>query len=114
MKDYVRNTEVCRKRLLLKEFGFVLDVLNPLHNYSNICEKCCQCGSDCRVNELKFMDFDFETQVKCCRKHCRLSEEGKVILRKKLLEMRDSLLADTVRGYCSEILHRDFLYQQSI
>lgn len=46
------------------------------------------------------MDFGFESQVECCKKHCRLSEDGKVILRKKLLEMRDSLLADTVIGYC--------------
>lgn len=46
------------------------------------------------------MDFGFESQVECYKKHCRLSEDGKVILRKKLLEMRDSLLADTVIGYC--------------
>lgn len=46
------------------------------------------------------MDFGFESQVECCKKHCRLSEDGKFILRKKLLEMRDSLLADTVIEYC--------------
>ena len=37
MKDYVRNTEVCRRKLPLKEFGFISDVLNPLHNCYNIC-----------------------------------------------------------------------------
>lgn len=100
MKDYIRNTEGCRRKLLLKEFRFVPDVLNPLHNCCNIFEKVCQCGSDCRVNELKFMNFDLVTRAECCKKHCRLSEDGKVILRKKLLEMRDSLLADTVIGYC--------------
>ena len=100
MKDYIRNTEGCRRKLLLKEFGFVPDVLNPLHNCCNIFEKVCQCGSDCRVNELKFMNFDLVTRAECCKKHCRLSEEGQVILRKKFVEMRDSLLADTVQGYC--------------
>lgn len=47
MKEYCKNHVICRRKLLLEEFGKLPSKIEPAHLCCDICQKLCQCKDSC-------------------------------------------------------------------
>lgn len=67
MKEYIHNTEVCRRSLLLEHFvdPSEIDQLDPVHKCCDVCAKkcpCSNCGEYCSYVEKHLVHYVVETE----------------------------------------------------
>ena len=102
VKEYSKNTTICRRILLLREFGEEKQEIHPPHMCCDICSEKCTCEA-CGELEGPLTVTQQGNLLK--DKYC-LSPAGEDILRTKLLEMKNSL--QICQGHCGPALNSGF------
>ena len=108
VKLYSKNEEVCRRMLLLKEFGEEKQSLDPMHVCCDICAKVCNCeGGACKEKSKKnWWETDAANSAPVVEKHFVISEEAAKYLRENLLKIREKIVK--FQGHCGPAVNSGF------
>ena len=99
VKDYTKNTELCRRSMLLKIFGALENSIAPLHQCCDVCQSSCDCGSCPPIH--KFQNIQLMEEVLNANEIVNLSEFGKTVLKQKLLALREEYKENAAGGNIS-------------
>ena len=92
MKEYAKNKVICRRRLLLSNFGAENIDMQPKHLCCDICQiKCTCCGNSCDYESNFYVNTAGE--IINILPTNELTEIGKKELSKQLLEIRGMYLS---------------------
>ena len=72
MMNYVKNASLCRRLLLLQEFGWSIDIeIDPKHNCCDVCGQSCACDKrECYLQEWRKSTSDFQVGGSQTMDHC--------------------------------------------
>ena len=109
VKFYAKNQVLCRRALLLKEFGEEKPVISPAHLCCDICtEKCLCAGNSCRRKLAKDW-WRISGDKKNNQVHVKknyLDENGKKNLKRNLEELRTR--TSKQQGHCGSAINSGF------
>ena len=108
VKLYSRNEEVCRRILLLKEFGEEKQSFNPMHMCCDICAKVCKCEGETFKKKRKknWWEIDAASPAPVVEKQFVINEKAAKYLRENLLKIREHIVK--FQGYCGSTINSGF------
>lgn len=91
VKEYCKNTQMCRRKLLIDVYGCQFSPITPKHRCCDICEKDCDCDDiNCRTK----LSYFIEKYVPIDAVLSFLTNEEKNVLRSKWKNIQDNVLAN--------------------
>jgi ATP-dependent DNA helicase RecQ len=104
MKDYIKNNTICRRQMLLQCFDSKTSYEIPKDECCNVCSAANNSSGPCRyLSPFESNANVVLLQTKTTSKSTFLSQEGKSILKKKLMELRNSCM----EGICNSVAGPD-------
>lgn len=113
MKSYCKNKSICRRKLLLNEFGETPTLLNPMHLCCDICSSNCKCKDICNNNMFfdVFYEIYFDKDETNVYKKMTLSDNARNELRNKLYLLRKQKTSNISAIHTSVDIISGFPYQ---
>ena len=108
VKLYSKNEEVCRRLLLLQEFGEEKQSLDPMHMCRDICTNVCNFeGWACRENRKNnWWEIDAASPAPVVEKHFVICDEAAKYLRENFLKIRENIVR--FQGDCGPAVNFGF------
>ena len=115
MKAYCKSVDVCRRKLIFENFPGKYKKVEPLHRCCDICTKICDCGKckeDIIASRFQESITLLNTSETCSKEVTpQLSEERAVLLRQKLVAVRQTLVPSSLPLYSGSDIATGFPFE---